>query len=510
MKYLIHDGKKPLKICDSQRQSIDFKLETSIAKTLITLAKAFPDALLIWCDEAYFDAVNHTELPTIFHHNYIMASYAVSKKPYISDSIGYVEQSVFLKVNYEVTYPTWLMSSDVGGISAAFLSGVSNAIHPDENFNYFINSLAKLAMPKGVFCYSAPNLLKHSVALKTEAFQASNALMFKFVKQHYKWFWTLVLFVSFIIYEGKWPVVSFFKSIIYKRKTLDLPVVDVKTNLDTTVDRRMDVIIPTIGRASYLGDVIKDLAAQSLLPIHVIIVEQNPEPDSTTALDFILEASWPFQIKHIFTHQTGACHARNLALDLVESPWVFLNDDDNRFGSDLLETVFNKFEQYGIASLITLYIQENERLQFPFIHQTGIFGSGNSFVKTSVLKDVRFSKALEFGYGEDFDFGMQLRNKGVDVIYFPDIKITHLKAPTGGFRLPVKHVWDSEAIPPKPSPTIMYNYLRHYTHQQLLSYKFVLFLKLLKKTPFLAYRTYVKRFKAAWNASVFWANTLEE
>jgi GT2 family glycosyltransferase len=39
--------------------------------------------------------------------------------------------------------------------------------------------------------------------------------------------------------------------------------------------------------------------------------------------------------------------------------------------------------------------------------------------------------ALEFGYGEDTDFGMQLRNKGFDVIYFPDLKITHLKAPMG-------------------------------------------------------------------------------
>jgi GT2 family glycosyltransferase len=35
--------------------------------------------------------------------------------------------------------------------------------------------------------------------------------------------------------------------------------------------------------------------------------------------------------------------------------------------------------------------------------------------------------ALEFA-GEDTDFGMQLRNKGFDVIYFPDLKITSQSA----------------------------------------------------------------------------------
>jgi GT2 family glycosyltransferase len=40
------------------------------------------------------------------------------------------------------------------------------------------------------------------------------------------------------------------------------------------------------------------------------------------------------------------------------------------------------------------------------------FGSGSSFVKSDYLKKVQFSSKYEFAYGEDFDFGMQLRNKG--------------------------------------------------------------------------------------------------
>ena len=76
----------------------------------------------------------------------------------------------------------------------------------------------------------------------------------------------------------------------------------------------IDVIIPTIGRSNYVHNVLKDLAQQTHLPKRVIIIEQHPDPASTSDLDFIYSKSWPFAIKHQFIHQTGACNARNLAL----------------------------------------------------------------------------------------------------------------------------------------------------------------------------------------------------
>jgi hypothetical protein len=55
----------------------------------------------------------------------------------------------------------------------------------------------------------------------------------------------------------------------------------------------------------------------------------------------------------------------------------------------------------------------------------------------------------------DNDFGMQLRNQGVDVLYLPEPKILHLKAPVGGFRTKPKLAWENDEIQPKPSPTVM-------------------------------------------------------
>jgi hypothetical protein len=51
---------------------------------------------------------------------------------------------------------------------------------------------------------------------------------------------------------------------------------------------------------------------------------------------------------------------------------------------------------------------------------------------------------------EDSDFGMQLRNQGIDVLYLPEPKI-HLKAPVGGFRTKPKLAWENDEIQPKPS-----------------------------------------------------------
>jgi GT2 family glycosyltransferase len=240
----------------------------------------------------------------------------------------------------------------------------------------------------------------------------------------------------------------------------------------------------------------------------VIIVEQNPQPGSVSELDFLTNQTWPFNIKNTFTHQAGACNARNLALSQIESEWVFLADDDIRFDVDFFKNVFCKLEQYGAKVITTSCLQKNEIQRYSITNQSGIFGSGNSFVKASCLTAVSFDMALEFGYGEDIDFGMQLRNSGFDIIYFPEIRILHLKAPIGGFRIKVKHLWDTQKVLPKPSPTIMYVFLKHYTQQQLLCYKLVSFFKIIKKEPVANYLLFFKQFKKKWNRSLYWANKL--
>jgi GT2 family glycosyltransferase len=295
-----------------------------------------------------------------------------------------------------------------------------------------------------------------------------------------------------------------------KKTGLNLDSIAVQSTLAVVGNKTIDVIIPTIGRKLYLYDVLKDLALQTHLPVNVIIIEQNPLADSVSDLDYLGSEKWPFTIKNTFTHQAGACNARNLALSQVESEWVFLADDDNRFNSELINDVFLKIKKYGTKVITTSYPQAKESISHRNEMQSLTFGSGNSFLKSEILEKCQFNMAFEFGYGEDSDFGMQLRNLGLDVIYVPEPSILHLKAPIGGFRTKPVLEWHKDKVQPKPSPTVMLYILLHNSKQQLLGYKATLFFKFYRhqtiKNPCYYYLNYRKQ----WNRSVFWANELRK
>ncbi|GGA86116.1 glycosyl transferase [Flavobacterium palustre] len=440
-----------------------------------------------------------------------MASYNLDETFFLSSAIGYVEESPFIKVNKKVKYPTWQMSSNVGGIHTSVLNRIKAKINADADFDYFLNSVAKLGMMAGLFCYSEPRLLINKAQKVSNKKTTATATLFRFVKQHYKKRWLLLLLLNLLVYEKRFPLIAFSYALFFKSRRkikFDLDTIPVQSNLAIAVEKTIDVVIPTIGRKQYLYNVLQDLASQTHLPQKVIIVEQNPNPEISSELDYLTNQSWPFTIKHIFTHQVGACNSRNLALAEVDSEWSFMADDDIRFENSFFEKAIAKAIQYGVSTFTTSCLQPNEIQHYKTIHQSGIFGSGNSFVKKTALESVCFDKALEFGYGEDTDFGMQLRHWGYDVIYFPDLKITHLKAPIGGFRIPIKKQWESETIQPKPSPTIMYMKMKHFSQEQINSYKLVLFLKLLRQEALRDYLGFYKNFRQKWNKSVYWANQL--
>ena len=480
-----------------------------ITDIMPVLALLFPNKKIIWCHVNLKSQLDLNAIDSLFCHNKMMLSFA-STTSYLGTTIGYVDDSLFVNCIKTDSYPTWQMSSSVGVIHASVLNAFKGTITAGTDFDYFLNSIAKLGMPAGLLCYSEPRLLKNSFQI--ESFQASKFTVFKFVKQHYKTRWVFLLFLNLMLYERQFAVFPFLISLFYSNRnqiSVNLDTIEVQSKKKVIEEKTIDVIIPTIGRKNYLYDVLKDFSAQTLLPKTIVIVEQNPDQNSSSELDYIYKESWPFEIKHFFIHQAGACNARNLALNQVESEWVFLADDDNRFATDLLSTIFSQISKYGSKVVTTSYIQKKERKSFLKVIQWSTFGAGNSFVKSELLKKVRFNMGLEFGYGEDFDFGMQLRKLGEDVLYLPTPEIIHLKAPIGGFRTKPVLPWHAELVQPKPSPTVLLSILTHNTKEQLLGYKTTLFIKYYKfqniKNPFRYYRF----FKTQWGRSVFWANELK-
>ena len=281
------------------------------------------------------------------------------------------------------------------------------------------------------------------------------------------------------------------------QKNIELEEIEARDQLEIKKED-LDVVIPTLGRPEYVQQVLKDLKEQTLLPKNVIIVEQNPDTSADTQLDFI-NNEWPFSIIHKFIHQTGACNARNIALNEVSSKWVFLADDDIRLPADLLERSLGELHRLQVDSLNLACLQPGEEVVFRKIKQWGAFGSGTSIVRSSMAKKCKFDEVLEFGFGEDLDFGIQLRELGCDIVFHPGLSFTHLKAKRGGFRSTAVNYWKNNRLEPKPSPTMMYLIKKHYTKEMIRGYKASLFLKFYRKqsvrNPIKFYRLMQKRWK---------------
>ncbi|WP_396171296.1 glycosyltransferase family 2 protein [Flavobacterium sp.] len=508
---LYHNGANVVALAHSKAFGMEKVSGKSIAAVLIEVAKAYPTEILVWCHVSHKEQLNISEIEHLLHHKKLFLSYNPSNTSFLDSALGYVDTSLFVRVNKTVSFPTWQMSSTVGCLYAEVLLALDAEIPLDTNFDYFLCSLGKLLLPKGLLCYSEPRLLKSAV--ESVPAKANQYLLFRFVKQHYRTRWVFLLLLNLFLYERKFPLLPFLFSLFYQNRsklTLNVDGIKAQSSRKVIDTGTVDVIIPTIGRKTYLYDVLQDFSKQTHLPKKIVIVEQNTEAGSTSELDYLTQEKWPFEIQHIFTHQAGACNARNQALDQTQSEWVFLADDDNRFEASLLSDIFEKIAQYGHLVVTTSYPQKNEKKKYTKVIQWPTFGAGNSFVRRDILSDVKFNKAFEFGYGEDGDFGMQLRNLGHDVLYFPEPEILHLKAPVGGFRTKPVLQWQKDSVQPKPSPTVMLYSILHNSREQTNSYKTTLFFKYYQLQSIKNPIRYYIHFQKQWKKSVFWANQLNK
>jgi len=199
-----------------------------------------------------------------------------------------------------------------------------------------------------------------------------------------------------------------------------------------------------------------------------------------------------------------------MALKQVESDWVFLADDDIRFGERTLEIALKEMFNYGLNATTLSCLDKGKKELEQLTLQWNTFGSGCSIISNRIAKLIVFDMAFEHGFGEDGDFGMQIRNLGEDIGYISKCKLLHLKAPVGGFRINFVHPWkDDYEIQPKPSPTIMLYNLKHQSCFQINGYKTILFLKYFKLQGNKNIVSYFFQMKKRWQKSVYWAKQLK-
>jgi glycosyltransferase involved in cell wall biosynthesis len=197
----------------------------------------------------------------------------------------------------------------------------------------------------------------------------------------------------------------------------------------------VSVVIPTLDRHDYLSTVLEGLAAQSIAPSEVLIVDQTTPESSERLLDRV--PNLPARV--IPQVPPGQCSARNSALRQARGDFIlFLDDDDDEIPRDLIENHLRTLHTYDAAASCGVADEIGAGpLPDAFSHFriSDVFPTNNTMVRREALvKTGLFDLAYEHGERADADLGMRVYLAGELAVLNPSIRVLHHRAPRGGLR----------------------------------------------------------------------------
>ena len=196
----------------------------------------------------------------------------------------------------------------------------------------------------------------------------------------------------------------------------------------------VSVLVPTLDRRPYLQRVLRDLAAQTVAPHEVVVVDQSTPPIVRDELD------WDDRVAPLVLlrqDRPGQSSARNRGLAAMTGTYVLFLDDDDEFGTDLIEAHLRLLgtgqvdascgmvEEAGHPPPAELAVEQ---------HASG-FPTNNTMARVEAVRSVGgFDLAYDRGARADHDLGMRLVRSGAVLWQNPDASLVHLRVPAGGLR----------------------------------------------------------------------------
>lgn len=348
----------------------------------------------------------------------------------------------------------------------------------------------------------------------------------------------------FMMYrKGLWKI-SEWKAFLYAKKHYKMrmtkPIYPPRTLKEIDGKPKVSYIIPTMYRQDFTLQLLEDLAQQEYLPEQVVVVDATPENLRVESL--YTAQTFPFKLEIIWQKSKGSCRARNEAISICNGDYIVFGDDDIRIPPDFIKNHLRLLQTYdagacnGMDVMATNSSEDLTDLKKKLkvidhkrwvVGCAQMFSNANSCVKREFV-DKLIGNDINYdgGYGEDGDFGLSLLKIGVTVLNNPFSTNLHLKPTSGGYRF-----WGAQSrimgkkrkiqpweldnpvqwVRPVPSPTLMYQYYKHYTPAQVTEYRhkyFFLFLFTGSKISIL-YR--ILRFpykQIQFNKSIFYAKKL--
>lgn len=487
--------------------------QASAARELSRLARAHPDAWIAWYDRRLEPWLSDpTSWPGLARHGLeVLHVGCFQRTDLLAGSLGLVDfdSPWLLPGPRDRRFATWLISPAAGIAQAAAI----RALAPDRTGSLagFLFDLGLRGVRSGLSPVSEPALLAGSVPEEVwDRTPLSDDDLARLIRRGYgrKWlgFWLLARRLS----EGELSpatVGAALRGWMAQEPGREAALAALHPELpDDAPEVDVDALIPTLGRPEALRDVLRDLAAQTVPPRRVIVVDQGGSPKPV--------GDWPFELLFLALPEPGVCKARNAGLRAVRSEWVLLLDDDVRLQPGLVSYLLRTAQAYGVEVV-------NAAVHLP-VERTGshspqsprpwpVFASGASLVSSRILAEAGgFDERLDGGYGEDYELGIRFRLAGAGVLYAPGEPVLHLKLPAGGFRDRVALPWSEDPVLPRPAPPVLYSRRKHHPRSMQDGYRLYYALKRLRGKPLHAWPREIRTMGREWERAVFWAGRMLE
>jgi GT2 family glycosyltransferase len=212
--------------------------------------------------------------------------------------------------------------------------------------------------------------------------------------------------------------------------------VDRPTGRESLSAARVSVILPTLNRYGYLRVLLGQLAAQTVAPHEVIIVDQTPADRRATAPSADDFPSLPIVWRQLDV--PGQSTARNLAIGEATGDFLLFLDDDTEVDPGLIERHLVRLLSDRVdatAGSVHPPGCEDEPPSPPVPVVSDAVPTCNALVRReALLGSGLFDLAYDHGPKADRDLSMRLYLAGADLLMAPELRIVHHDAPVGGLR----------------------------------------------------------------------------
>ncbi len=191
----------------------------------------------------------------------------------------------------------------------------------------------------------------------------------------------------------------------------------------------VSIVIPVYNEGQFLDGCLKAIANQTVMPLEVIVVDNNSNDSS-------IKISSKYRFARVVKEtRQGVIFARNKGFDLAKGKIIGRIDADSHIQEDWVETVENIFKDKNIDAVsggVYYYDVISSRLSYKFdlffrkdlaikLKNEAFLQGSNMAIKKELWNKVKDKTCTVPGIHEDLDLAIHSTDLGAKVVFYPKL-----------------------------------------------------------------------------------------